>query len=482
MDHNVLPIILQVVLLVPIGLAFCYSVLAALMVYTPGEFAGCSLNDTIRTLIVPIIFRFVIIATLCVISTKVHLANDQDKKSWFRFVLAVSSLIGIILSYKFIKATRWNLIVGCSNPSEKLETTHGQQTPFLDSKEDIVIVITGANSGIGKETAIQLALLATKRKAIEATTTIILACRTIAKGCSVKQEINEQISTTSRVKLEVVELELCSFESVRKAVATILSTHTVVHCLINNAGVMMKDRLVTADNYETTLQANYLGHFLLTSLLLPHIVPNVNNQQRNVYYIPRILNITSCTYALVAKEEGLPLSDLNCMNRKYTMFHQYSVSKICNIFHAISLAYQYPTIFTASIHPGLVRTDVVRNMPLFMRIGNQAFGWIMQFLQKVPAQGAWCTVDVAALITDCSPANSGKYWLNCHKQPIVYCNKNDNKIKMENDSIKLWYESCKLVHLSDQEIEAMTTIATNGLQRRDSTTENDVFNDQKKVQ
>lgn len=474
-------------------ISFLYSFGCSILVYVAGEYTVYSLKVKIMDLIVPVIFRSIFIVVYYFLGNKYHLCRSDDDDTVDRktikhlIIYFILLVISIRLSYKLFKNTKYTFVDGGPDPTVTVgdnastTTSNRLSSMFFDSDENLVIVITGANAGIGKETALQLALLATQRKhGATATTTIILGCRTVSKGSLVRDEIlhelrkqkmtsNRNSNNADSVIIEVLPIELCSFQSIRTAVTTLINQHPTIHCLINNAGVMMKDHVLTSvDQNETTIQANHLGHFLLTCLLLPYIVPNDEyNKRSNIQYVPRILNVTSSTYTMIRQ---LPMDDLNCTNRKYELFNQYAISKLCNILFSYSLGQQYPSIFTASIHPGIVRTAVVRNMPWYLQSLNRIFGIVVEAFQKTPRQGSWCTVYVAAMVMDCSPANSGKYWCNRQVQPIVYP-------YVENDSTQLWYESCKLVHLTSDEIHRIENIATNGLQKRNNNTKkNDSIN------
>ncbi|KAL1434709.1 hypothetical protein MTO96_011410 [Rhipicephalus appendiculatus] len=116
------------------------------------------------------------------------------------------------------------------------------------------VIVTGSNSGIGKETAKELA----RRKA-----RVILACRNVQRAHKAAQDIFADTGETVVVK----QLDLCSFKSVRAFAEDIIRTEPRLDVLINNAGNIPDKLLLTEDGYEVGLQSNYLGHFLLTILL-----------------------------------------------------------------------------------------------------------------------------------------------------------------------------------------------------------------------
>eukprot|EP00978_Attheya_sp_CCMP212_P017475 scaffold46579_cov66-Attheya_sp.AAC.3 len=281
-----------------------------------------------------------------------------------------------------------------------------------------VVLVTGANAGIGRETARQL---------VAEGATVILACRSEARAKEAMQDIIESIMTSSsdpnskgegthlklkdvQDQLKFLELSLSSLASVRKAVATFTSWNMPLHVLVNNAGVVMGSRQVTDDGHELTMQVNHFSHFLLTQLLLEKL------QQSSTSDAPsRIITVTSSTYTLAT--QGIYFDDFGCETRSFSMFGQYSQSKLASILCAKELSRrqaktsQKGTIESYIVHPGLVRTDVTRNMPWFMRLGNEAFAWVLVSLQKTPKAGAYTSVFCAAS-PDALQYESGTYFVN----------------------------------------------------------------------
>lgn len=149
------------------------------------------------------------------------------------------------------------------------------------------VIITGANSGIGKQTALDLA----RRNA-----RVILACRSTDSGEKAAEEIRRR-SKNNDVVLR--HMDLTSFASVRKFAAQVLSEEKQIDILINNAGVFMRPLRRTEDGIEEHLAVNYLGHFLLTNLLLPRLKESPS---------ARIVNVAADTPPWL---NALNLSDLN---------------------------------------------------------------------------------------------------------------------------------------------------------------------------
>jgi NAD(P)-dependent dehydrogenase (short-subunit alcohol dehydrogenase family) len=161
---------------------------------------------------------------------------------------------------------------------------------------------------------------------------------------------------------------------------------------------MMGEKRTTKDGYELMMQANHLGHFLLSCLLL-------ENQKQEC----RVITVSSSTYGLA--KNGFDFDDMFCdASRNYTLFSQYAQTKLANILFAKELAKRHPNVQSWAVHPGLVRTDVVRNMPWYLYYPNIIFAVAIAALQKQPKQGAYTSVWCAA--SDPPPAN-GTYLVNC---------------------------------------------------------------------
>ena len=309
-------------------------------------------------------------------------------------MLAVQSALMWVLGIFFCFETRYEDVVGGRNPSNKLDETALQHK---------TVMITGSNAGIGKETAKQLAALGAS--------TIILACRSPKRGQEAMEDLKKYQTKKTKTQYIVLECDLGSFDSVRQAVKTLKDRQQQskdipqIDVLVLNAGVMMNDQVMTEDGCETMMQANLLGHFLLTRLLLAQKLIKPNKKAP-----PRVLHLTSSTYQIAIQGHGgMDLEDMMCdkKKRKYALFGQYGQSKLGNILFAKELARRYPDqLVSLAIHPGIVRTDVTRNMPAILRIPNQVFGSIVQCLQKTVPQGAWCSVSGATSPVDMTAMSS----------------------------------------------------------------------------
>jgi len=196
-----------------------------------------------------------------------------------------------------------------------------------------VCIVTGANSGIGKETARALARQGS---------TVVLACRRVEAGEAAKGEIAAE---TGNPDLEVLPLDLADLQSVRAFAAAFAARHLRLHVLVNNAGIYTTVQRRTPDGVESTFASNHLGHFLLTNLLLDKMKASAP---------ARIVNVSSA-----ANHWGrIRFDDLN-LERRWSGFRAYNQSKLANVLFTVELARRLAgTGVTANaVHPGSVRTN-----------------------------------------------------------------------------------------------------------------------------
>jgi len=201
--------------------------------------------------------------------------------------------------------------------------------------KDKIVLITGANSGIGKETTRALA----KKGA-----TIIMACRNLEKA----EPVGEIIQIESKnPNIEVMKLDLASLNSVRNFTQEFKTRYQQLNVLINNAGVFCMKREETAEGFELTMGVNHLGHFLLTHELLPILEKTPE---------ARIINLSSNAHF----SAGLDLDDLHFKRRKYSGFKAYGSSRLATVFFTQELAERLKEkdITVNSLHPGNVATNM----------------------------------------------------------------------------------------------------------------------------
>ena len=200
------------------------------------------------------------------------------------------------------------------------------------------VIITGANTGIGRETALDIAMRGAR---------VIIACRNENKALDALNYIKTGSANDNVV---FKQLDLASLSSVRRFASEVLREEERIDVLINNAGVMFTPHLLTENGFEMQFGVNHLGHFLLTMLLLDRIKDTPNS---------RIVNVSS-----LAHMPGY--LDFNNMmwEKNYSWMLAYCRSKLANIMFTNELACQLEGtgVTVYSLHPGSIRTELVRHI------------------------------------------------------------------------------------------------------------------------
>ncbi|MBM5804266.1 MAG: SDR family NAD(P)-dependent oxidoreductase [Cyanobacteria bacterium K_DeepCast_35m_m2_155] len=206
-----------------------------------------------------------------------------------------------------------------------------------------IALVTGANSGLGLESA--RALLAKGAQ-------VVLACRTLAKAEQARRDLQaaevtaglDSMNTSSEDRIALLELDLADLGSVRRAAQQLAASHSRLDLLLNNAGVMAPPRTLTAQGFELQFGVNHLGHFALTQLLLPLLLASAS---------ARVVQVTSG-----AQYFGqLDFDDLQG-ERHYDRWKAYGQSKLANVVFAQELQRRHPQLLSAAAHPGLARTNL----------------------------------------------------------------------------------------------------------------------------
>ncbi|KAF7281531.1 hypothetical protein GWI33_004567 [Rhynchophorus ferrugineus] len=257
--------------------------------------------------------------------------------------------------------------------------------------DDLVVVITGGNSGIGEALAFEIA----KKGA-----TIVLACRNVEKGGNTKLEILKSVKNYTG-KIYVKHLDLCSIQSIVNFSEQLKSEFNEIFALVNCAGVFYHPQSLTQDGFEITLQTNYLGPFILTHHLLPLL-------QKSVH--ARIVNVASEAHRNVNVYDLKAVTQ--CQSEFRSHFVAYGVSKLALILFTKELAKKLSNtnILVNAVNPGNVETPIYRYFPPLSNPWLYALQWPIRIVVvKNPFQG--CQTLLHALLT--SNRSTGQYYSDC---------------------------------------------------------------------
>ncbi len=226
-----------------------------------------------------------------------------------------------------------------------------------------VAVITGANTGLGLETARALAGRGAK---------VVLAVRNTTKGEAALRSILKDHPTAA---VSIQAIDLSSLESVRTAAAELRSSHERIDLLINNAGVMYTEWQTTEDGFEFQMGVNHLGHFALTSLLIDRMTSVEGS---------RVVNVASVAHKIKSSlDPETMMSD-----EKYDRVAAYGRSKLANLLFTYELQRRLEAAgaatATLAAHPGVSATELGRNSPKILQITKK----ITDPLLQTPAMGA----------------------------------------------------------------------------------------------
>ncbi len=211
-----------------------------------------------------------------------------------------------------------------------------QKTAQIQTMAGKTVLITGANVGIGKATALELARLGAR---------VILVCRDLAKGMAAQAEI---VQMTGNSAIDLLQCDLASLADIRRLAGEVLTRYDRLDVLINNAAVIVQQRQVTPDGLELQFAVNHLAYFLLTNLLLDLLKGSPS---------ARIINVASDAHYWAR----LDLDDLQAEKSAYKGTRIYQKTKLANILFTYELArrLQGSSVTVNCLHPGVIATKLV---------------------------------------------------------------------------------------------------------------------------
>ncbi len=270
------------------------------------------------------------------------------------------------------------------------------------------VLVTGASSGIGKVTAIEIAKMGA---------TVGIVCRDKGRGEQALQEIHAAAGNSS-ARLFLADLAVQ--KDIRRVAQELLEAYPKLHVLVNNAGLILGERKVTPDGFEATFATNHLGYFLLTHLLLERLKGSAP---------ARIVNVASEAH----RRGKIAFEDLQS-ERGYSQWGAYAQSKLANIEFTYELARRLEgTGVTANcLHPGVIATGFGQSGSAIMRAALS----VGKFFLSTPEDGARTQIYLAT-----SPeveGVTGKYFDKCKPRQ-------SNKVSYDQgDWTRLWELSAKM--------------------------------------
>lgn len=249
-------------------------------------------------------------------------------------------------------------------------------------------IVTGANSGAG---------LATTEQLVRQGAHVVVACRRVVAGEEATQPLAGETGS-----VEVSELDLNSLASVRRFVTAFKAKHNALHGLVNNAGVMNTPQGRTEDGFETQLGVNYLGHFLLTELLLDTLQASAPS---------RVVCVSSVAHAGIQNRPAtIDLDDLQFDRRPYNGINAYNQSKLAIVIYARHLARRLAGtgVSVFATHPGWIRSNLVKNMapPWVQNVLLRPFSGLLGMMSA--EDGA--QTQLHCLLDDDAPHHSGEFY------------------------------------------------------------------------
>ncbi|CAH4023707.1 unnamed protein product [Pieris brassicae] len=248
-----------------------------------------------------------------------------------------------------------------------------------------VALVTGGNSGIGLETARDLARRGAR---------VIIASRDVSKSTEAVRDI---INTTGNSNVEHRQLDLANFKNIRKFAEEFNKTEDRLDILVNNAGVSGLNYRLTEDGLDMLMQINYFGPALLTNLLLNKLQQSKPS---------RIVTVTSS----LQHDGKIDLHNLESKDLS-SYYQRYANSKLCNVIWTKALAQRVDSVSVNCVHPGLVYTDIYNSFGVIQKIAILS---VIRLLFKTAVEGAQTCIHLC--VAPELENKSGNYYVECKER------------------------------------------------------------------
>lgn len=306
----------------------------------------------------------------------------------------------------------WSLVIGFILYIVK-KYLNGPRTPFAKSMIGKTVIVTGSNTGIGKETALDL---------LDKGAKVIFACRSEERTLAVINQIQDPIQKENAF---FMKLDLSNFDSIKKFITQFEAAFGKFDVLVNNAGGIF-DAYELNESIESSIMTNHIGPAYLTILLLPML-----NQEG------LIINVSSGAYEMISQEkleQYLINTNFSQAENFSNPFMNYAFTKLCNVLFALKLDYfarknnlKYKS---ASLDPGAVKTDAQnKSKTTLFKIFFTLLTPFVYLFFKDAKMGAQTTLHI--IYSDYNKLNSGAYFDSCaekNKSQVAENSTNVNKV------------------------------------------------------